>query len=115
MVTRNHLEYVNYNLSFLYHVQNPLFVQRSLGACANHGSIVHAYIRLRRFIVLTQQTYVTIFGVIQVLRNAVCGVGGYQITQKKCYGGVQFNVISATGGWVGCWSNFQEKLYVTLE
>ena len=40
-----------------------------------------------------------IFGAIQVLRNAVGG--GCQISWKKRYGGVRFNIISITRGWVG--------------
>ena len=35
-----------------------------------------------------------------MLRNAV-GVGGCQISLKKCYEDVRFNVISVTMGWVG--------------
>ena len=48
-----------------------------------------------------------------MLRNAV-GVGGSQLSRKKRYEGVQFNVISVTRGWVGV--KFKgKKRYVTLE
>ena len=41
-----------------------------------------------------------------MLRNSDGG-GGVNISRKKRYEGVRFNVISVTrGGW---WSNFQEK------
>ena len=39
-------------------------------------------------------------GAIQLLRNAV-GVCGCQLSRKKRYEGVRFNVISVTRGWVG--------------
>ena len=35
-----------------------------------------------------------------MLRN-VMGGGGGQLSQKKLYEGVRFNVISVTKGWVG--------------
>ena len=45
-------------------------------------------------------------GAIHVLRNALGGLEG-QMSQKKCFEGVRFNVINITsGGWM---SNFQEK------
>ena len=57
--------------------------------------------------------FVGIKGAIQVLRKAVGG-GGCQLSRKKCYDGVRFNVISVTRGWVGV--KFPgKKRYVTLE
>ena len=52
---------------------------------------------------------------IKVLHNAVVGVSDF--TEKKCYQGVWFNIISVTRGWVGGWvSNIQgKKRYVILE
>ena len=51
---------------------------------------------------------------IQVLRNAVWGIGGVNFPRKKSYEGVWFNVISVTRGWVGV--KFPgEKRYVALE
>ena len=54
-------------------------------------------------------------GTIQVLCNAVGGGGACQLSQKKIYEGVWFNVnISITRGWVGV--KFPgKKRYVTLE
>ena len=43
-----------------------------------------------------------------MLRNAV-GVGGSQISRKKCYEGVRFNVINLHYEGGGLVSNFQEK------
>ena len=52
-------------------------------------------------------------GAIQVLCNADGG-GGVTFSGKKHYGGVRFNVISVTRGWVGV--QFPgKKRYVTLE
>ena len=52
-------------------------------------------------------------GAIQVLYNTVGG-GVCQLSQKKRYEGVRFNVISITRGWVGV--KFpRKKCYVTLE
>ena len=42
-----------------------------------------------------------------MLRNADGGGGGCQIFRKKRYGGVMFNVIGVTRGWVGV--QFAEK------
>ena len=51
---------------------------------------------------------------IQVLRNAVWGIGGVNFPRKKSYEGVWFYVISVTRGWVGV--KFPgEKRYVALE
>ena len=48
-----------------------------------------------------------------MLRNAMGG-GGVSFPRKKCYEGVNFNVISVTRGWVGV--KFPgTKRYVTLE
>ena len=44
-------------------------------------------------------------GAIQVLRNAIGG-GGCQLSRKKLYEGVQFNVLALRGGGWG--SIFQE-------
>ena len=89
-------------------MQNPLFAQCSIDVYND---------RSRRFIVHTQQTYVMIFGVIQVLRYVMQGVGweGIKFPKKKRYGGVQFNVISATRWWVGGGQISRKKAIVTLE
>ena len=50
----------------------------------------------------------SIYGVIQVLRNVVGGgARGCQISLKKHYEDVWFNVMSVTRGWVGV--KFPEK------
>ena len=53
-------------------------------------------------------------GAIQVLRNAYGGGEDVKCSGKKRYGGVSFNVIIVTRGWVGV--QFPgKKRYVTLE
>ncbi len=61
------------------------------------GCVCYYLVQLRCIRRLT----VCICGVIQVLRNAVGGGGGCQLSRKKRYEGIRFNVISVTRGWVG--------------
>ena len=53
-------------------------------------------------------------GAIQVLSNTIGGGGGCQLSRKKRYEGLRFNVISVTRGWVGV-KITGKKRYVTLE
>ena len=53
------------------------------------------------------------FGANQVLRNPEVGGGG-QLSGKKHYGGVRFNIISVTRGWVGVKFPGKER-YLTRE
>ena len=64
--------------------------------------ILKLHYRLIYFILVTNYIFGINFwlGAIQVLRDAV-GEWGSQLSRKKRYEGVWFNVISLTMGWVG--------------